>query len=492
MVDKKSNAQLKLVADGTPEDIESQEWKEIRRDRLINSLNRINFQDGEVVINFRHSKYNTFLSLPAKPQPCFGHHFECLWSAPKEFDQKFRKYIFQNLYFSDGLKQVFVEAKTVSIDKNGIRFTLPETALEINSRKVRRHKCRNVDAQLSQDGFVFEGKLASFSAVSFSVSIPRDSFENSGHEINRNSPVNIILRKGEAYFYSGSCEIFRKTESSDDIIFILKPFRNQTQRFKSKKFRSVRQELNPSPNIIFEHPFTGKKVNLRIFDISGAGFSVEERFDNSLLLPGMIIPQLNVEFMNGLELNCKCQVIYRTSHDYETVKCGFAFLDINLKNQIRLSSLLHQAMNKNCHVCTKINLDELWDFFFESGFVYPKKYFFIHSNRKRFEEVYKKLYEYDSDIAINFIYQDRGVIYGHMSMFRFYEKTWIINHHAANSAKRSRAGLAVLEQIGRYINEFHRLPSTKMKYVACYFRPDNKFPTSSLVVQQEDHRMVAL
>ncbi|MCK5344071.1 MAG: PilZ domain-containing protein, partial [Candidatus Heimdallarchaeota archaeon] len=256
----------------------------------------------------------------------------------------------------------------------------------------------------------------------------------------------------------------------------MKPFRNQTQRFKSKKFRSVRQELNPSPNIIFEHPFTGKKVNLRIFDISGAGFSVEERFDNSLLLPGMLIPKLNIEFMNGLELNCKCQVIYRTSHDYETVKCGFAFLDINLKNQIRLSSFLHQAMNKNCHVCTKINLDELWDFFFESGFVYPKKYFFIHSNRKRFEEVYKKLHEYDSDIAINFIYQDRGVIYGHMSMFRFYEKTWIINHYAANSAKRSRAGLAVLEQIGRYINEFHRLPSTKMDYVACYFRPDNKFP----------------
>ncbi len=113
MVDKKSNTQLKLVADSTPEDMESQEWKEIRRDRLINSLNRINFQDGEVVINFRHSKYNTFLSLPAKPQPCLDLHFECQWTEPTEFDQKFRKYIFQNLYFSDGLKQVFVEARTV-------------------------------------------------------------------------------------------------------------------------------------------------------------------------------------------------------------------------------------------------------------------------------------------------------------------------------------------------------------------------------------------
>ena len=88
--------------------------------------------------------------------------------------------------------------------------------------------------------------------------------------------------------------------------------------------------------------------------------------------------------------------------------------------------------------------------------------------------MYKKLYEQDSDIAINFVYRDKGKIYGHMSMFRFYDKTWIIHHHAADSS--SRAGLVVLEQIGRYINEFHRLPSTRMDYVGCYFRPDNKFP----------------
>jgi hypothetical protein len=41
MVNRDSNAQLKLVADGTLGKLESQEWKEIRRDRLINSLNRL-------------------------------------------------------------------------------------------------------------------------------------------------------------------------------------------------------------------------------------------------------------------------------------------------------------------------------------------------------------------------------------------------------------------------------------------------------------------
>ena len=64
-----------------------------------------------------------------------------------------------------------------------------------------------------------------------------------------------------------------------------------------------------------------------------------------------------------------------------------------------------------------------------------------------------------------------------MSMFRFYYKTWLINHHAANSSKNNRGGLIVLEQISRYINEFHQFNASLMDYVACYFRPTNKFPS---------------
>ena len=95
MVTGDSNAQLKLVTDNTAEPLESQEWKEIRRDRLINSLNRINFQDGEVVLNFRHKKFNTFVSLPARPQPCLDHYFECQWDGPTELDHEFNNYIFE-------------------------------------------------------------------------------------------------------------------------------------------------------------------------------------------------------------------------------------------------------------------------------------------------------------------------------------------------------------------------------------------------------------
>jgi hypothetical protein len=475
MDDLQSNPQLKLHPENNSGKLESKEWKEIRQNRLINSLNRINFHEGDIFLNFRHIKYNTLLSVPAKPQPFKDNVFECKWSAPHDVTYKINHYRFENFYFTDGLKQILVEAQLISITENGVSFCLPEKAVEVNSRIVKRYDCDGISLKLMQNGIFFDGGLATFSPASFSVNIPKETpFD--GLEIKQEDPVDVIIDKDGSTFYTGICEILRISDTTDGNTLILKPVINQIQRFKPKKFRSIRQELIPHPNIIFLHPFTGRKVNLRVKNISGAGLSVEESTEKALLLPGMIIPEMIIEFMPGADIKCKSQVVYRTPVDDKNVKSGLAFVDMAVLDQIRLSSFLHQAFNENAYVCSKINIDDLWDFFFETGFVYPQKYLYMQNNRKKFDDIYKRLYEQDLDIAINFIYQDKGSIYGHMSMFRFYDKTWIINHHAANSSKRSRAGLVVLDQIGRYINEFHRLPSTRMEYVACYFRPDNKFP----------------
>ena len=63
-----------------------------------------------------------------------------------------------------------------------------------------------------------------------------------------------------------------------------------------------------------------------------------------------------------------------------------------------------------------------------------------------------------------------------MAMLRIYERSWLIHHHVTARSSVNRGGLAVLNQVGRYINDSHRLHSMKMDYVFCYYRPDNKFP----------------
>jgi hypothetical protein len=140
-------------------------------------------------------------------------------------------------------------------------------------------------------------------------------------------------------------------------------------------------------------------------------------------------------------------------------------------------ALLYQANDANSYVCSRVNLDALWDFFFETGFVYPQKYEYIQANKAEIKSTYEKLYHQSPSIATHFIYQNNGQILAHMAIMRFYEKSWLIQHHAAVRKSDNRGGLTVLSQVGRFITDSHRIYSMQMDYVFCYYRPDNKFPS---------------
>lgn len=453
-------------------------WKVVSKKHLINALNFINFQDSNILINLRHKKYDNTLTLSAIPQPCTNDALNCLWKDPSLENQNLKAYEFTNFLLNDGQELILTKAELISIDEQGIRLTLPEKSYEVSCRKIRRNSCEGIQIQFMQNGVTFSGSLVDFSAISFCVELSPDKSQ-SFHWINTDQHVYIILKKEAETLYSGTCEIIRQSSGQKTKTFILKPHSNQITRVKSKEFRSLRQKLSPTPNIIFTHPFTNKRTILKVFDLSGSGISVEEAQDNSVLMPGMIFPELGIEFMNSFVINCKAQVIYRKKADHGTVSCGLAILDMAPKDQVRLSALLHQIKDSNSYVCTtNVDLDELWNFFFDTGFVYPKKYTFIQNQKKLFKETYEKLYTQNPDIAKHIIYQDKGKIYGHVAMFRYYEKTWILHHHAAKMSQHNKkAGLIVAEQLGHYINEFHRMYSSHMHFLACYYRPENRFPS---------------
>ena len=159
------------------------------------------------------------------------------------------------------------------------------------------------------------------------------------------------------------------------------------------------------------------------------------------------------------------------------MRCGLALLDMDSRDHVHFMAVLHQTRNPNTYICNDIDVDVLWEFFFESGFIYPEKYAHIQKNKTQIKATYEKLYNIDSLIARHFIYQENGCILGHMSMLRFYTNTWLIQHHAAKTSAGHKAGLMVLDQIGRMVNDSHRLHSLHMQYMMCYYRPDNKFPS---------------
>ncbi len=473
------NKLLELTpTDSNPGDLKNR--REIRKKYLINKLNYINFQNDVVLVNFKHLKYNHTVSHPAKPQPCLGEELKCLWAEADKVGRQLSSYKFQEIVIPNGKKKLLVTSSEITIDESGICIVLPETCWEVSPREMRRHFCKGITVQLIQNSVPFYGVLVDFSTVSFRIEIttkPPQTFQ----WINPNIPVNLIFSNESEVLYSGECRIIKEADGYKKKSYVLAPATYQIQRFKPKEYRSDRQKLIPSPTIIFKHPLIERMINLKVIDLSGSGFAVEENRYDAVLLPGMIIPELEVNFTNNFSFKCKAQVVYRQingeEEDVNRVKCGMAILDMSIEDHGKLSSLLHQAKDKNSYICNRVNMDELWDFFFESGFIYPQKYAFLEINKEHIKSIYKKLYNQNQNIARHFIYQEKGRIHGHVAMIRFYENAWLIHHHAAREPGIKRSGIAVLDQVGRFSNASHSLYSLHMNYLFCYFRPENRFPS---------------
>lgn len=460
------------------EDRNSESTKSIGKRYLVNKLNYINFQDRTILVNLKHNKYATIISLQATPLPCAGDHLKCVWTEITD-PGILRSHTFHNLFITDGKKCLMVNPEVISINEHGISLLLPETCSELSDRKMKRHPSLGIQVQITQNSVILKGTLLDYSSVSFRTQVTTDS-PQVFQWVNFAAPVSLHLYADHELLYSGECMIVRHFSEQTTGDFVLTTLNDRFQRYKPKQFRSTRYSLLPSPNMVFIHPFTGKKVQLKTIDLSGSGLSVEENAGSSLLFAGLTLPAVELCFAHSFRITCRAQVVYRnTSSNGEkdgVVKCGLAILDMTMGDQMKLLSHLHQTDNGNSYINTSVDMDVLWNFFFETGFIYPEKYAFFQTNKSEVKKIYEMLYNHNPGIARHFIHQEKGAILGHMSMVRFYENSWLVHHHAASKKESMKAGIMVLKQISCYANDLHQLQSAHLKYLFCYFRPDNKFP----------------
>jgi hypothetical protein len=169
-------------------------------------------------------------------------------------------------------------------------------------------------------------------------------------------------------------------------------------------------------------------------------------------------------------------VIYsrKAEDEQETARSGLAILHIDLHDHLKLISLIQQAQDPRAYVNNQIDPEDLFEFFFETGFLYPHKYAEIAGNREQFRKAYAKLYRQGAEVGRHFVYQDAGQIIGHFATLRVYRQTWMNHHHAALNSHR--AGLRVVRAISEYINDSYLLNPTNINYIIGYYQANNRFP----------------
>ncbi len=339
---------------------------------LLNKINYMHFIGEGVYVNLLHPRYNEGILLKAHPEPCMGNELTCSWADGDLSDLNLESYEFQWLIICDGQAIIFAPSTLKDINGESICMELQGQAYVLGQRSVRRYICHSVKSELIQTGFVARGDLLDFSPQGFRVRVKADA-QCSFNWLNTDEMVCLNLYDGERVILSAMCNVRRQVDDCRGRDLVLTPNQEPIRRFKKKVIRNPRYLLSPPPTVLFEHPLTRKRAQRMIYDISTSGFSVDELADESVLIPGMVIPDMTITYARMLKLKCKAQVMYRRPEGDKTIRCGLAILDMDIRTYSQLSQIITNSHDANSNISNEVEMDALWEFFFDTGFIYPKE-----------------------------------------------------------------------------------------------------------------------
>ena len=445
--------------------------KHLSRDKLINKLNYLNFTGGLVSIIFRHAQGDDNILIQARPQPCVGTQLACRL-LPENNASILAADGPLVLLIDDGLQSYVALLESASLNGHDLTAQLPEECLVKTFRRIRRGACHDITCDIFYNDTKHRGALIDFSPAAMAVRLADNHPEKQAHLAEN---VRIDLSCGNVRLFSGNCRLIRDELNSSTPKVVYKPTGQKLHLYPQRPTRNPRRHITPSFLITFRHPLTGQFVSRDVYDISTSGFSIREPFAEQTLMTGMVIPEVTIDYAGIVKMKCSAQVVYQ-SEDTENsmMQNGVAITDIDVPSYTHLNHLVGMHLDAGAHVSTAVDMDALWEFFFDTGFIYGEKYQHLYPNRESFEETYRKLYRDSPEIARHFTYQKNGKIYGHIAMVHAYPRSWVIHHFSARPLEAKVPGMLVLRQIMHFLNGCHRFASFGMKYIMTYYRPDNK------------------
>jgi hypothetical protein len=443
----------------------------ITQKKFINILNFHNFVDEQVFIQVVYPLTKEEFLFRVIPGPCIGSELTC--NLPEGTQLSFDNYMLKSLVIDDGKSIMIMQVDPIHITSHSITVKLRKSGTVHDMRDSKRFSCHMVDAIVQQEDMKFEGSLEEFNPSGLRI-ILKDNLAEVTSSLNPAQDISIHLTRGGKKIFSGFGSLIR-IETGNNII-VVTPHNLPQKRYTQRKLRNPRINFSPTPKVFFEHPLTLKMVAFDVVDATTSGFSVIADSDTSLLMPGMIIDNVTITRSGLFKMKLFAQVVYSSPQKKGKMKYGFAILDIDWASYNQLFDMYCNTVDKHANFSRDVNMALLWEFFFESGFIYPKKYLCFSQHKEDYKKTYERLYHHSPEIFANFTYQENDAIYGHVSIIKSYERTWMIHHLAAKPMGTKRTGLFVLNHILNYFDGFYRMPSIGMEYMIFYFRPENRFP----------------
>jgi hypothetical protein len=437
---------------------------------IINTLNQLHFSGKSTFAHMTFKSTGEEFLVQIKPEPCINEHFSCLLPQSTSFD--FSHFTFKNLIIDDGKNILLIPGKMESISKERLKMVLPTSGTILGTRQAKRFQSSFINVELNAHAHEINGTLHDFSASGLRVVLNKE-FERYD-ALSIDDHIKIVLRRGDRVVYSGPGIIKRISARFHSVVII--PSRDPQLKYVQRVYRHKRLKISPTPRVEFYHPIMDRIVAYDILDLNTAGFSIQERSERLLFLPGMSFEHVNLVFSGEFKLAFSARAVYMKDLRHNMAQIGFSITDIDPSDYRRLFNVITRADDPHSLALSKVSVDSLWDFFFKSGFIYPEKYRCISRSQKHFQRIYEKLYNECHDLFVGLTYQQNDEIYGHVSLFKAYPRAWMVQHLAAIPMGKKRTGLYVLNNILDFLDGFHRMKSVGMDYLIFNYRPENKFP----------------
>ena len=239
---------------------------------------------------------------------------------------------------------------------------------------------------------------------------------------------------------------------------------------------------NQSAFIQFNHPlFPECDIMGPISDISASGLSFICNPTRFPIISGMILEKLEVQlpFQNRFKVPFTLIECERT--EAEDGKVQFKGRGEFVKASTDFLKAISQTAQSNrapeIFDATSEDYEKLWEFMFETGFIYGDKRKQIQSNSRNLFRTYKQLLGTNSPIVKKLVFKHQGEIKAHLSAIRIYDEGWIIQHlNAIKSSDSPSAARDVILAIADFFLDPKANERAGNNYMACFYRPENLYP----------------
>jgi hypothetical protein len=229
-----------------------------------------------------------------------------------------------------------------------------------------------------------------------------------------------------------------------------------------------------------EHPFfPGRRVEGQVFEISASGMACLLEKTSFPVIPGMRFSKCNLQLPHKPSREFVFEVAhvdFRSDGNTNQFKLGGEFVSAPVELVKDISSYAQDAAGGMIKDVSEEDFDLLWEFMFETNFIYQSKRKNLQNNSKEILETYHRLLSVDNPIVKKIILKEDQEIKGHVSAIRFFDHCWIIQHLNALKVSGGSAAQSMISGIVDFFYDARANANSETFYVMSFYRPDNIYP----------------